>query len=166
MIPALNWLTLKSCATLEEVRNIMSEQNNALVTRAVEEVWNRGNYAALDQLVTDDIVIHSSKAGEDIHGPEGITQFYSALRAAFPDIHFTIDDQIASKDKVVTRWTARGTHKGEFQGIPATNKPVKMTGIDIDRLVNGKVVECWPIVDEMDVLQQLSVFPASEQAER
>jgi steroid delta-isomerase-like uncharacterized protein len=142
----------------------MSQQNTMLVRRAVEEVWNRGNYAIVDELVASDIVVHASMPGEEIHGREGIKQFYATLRAAFPDIHFTIEDQIAEGDRVVTRWTARATHTGEYQGIPPTGKQFSLTGIDIDRIANGKVVECWPIADELGVLQQLGVIPAPEHA--
>jgi|SRR5690606_2194849 Predicted ester cyclase len=141
----------------------MSEQNTTLVHRAITEVWNKGNYDVLSELVAQDIVIHSSTPSEDIHGPEGIKQFYSVLRMAFPDLHFTVEDQIAHGDRVVTRWTARGTHAGEFQGIPPTGKQVTMSGIDIDRIVNGKVVECWPIADDLNVMQQLGVLSAPDQ---
>ena len=112
----------------------MSERNNVLVQNAVEEVWNKGNYGTLDELVTSDIVIHSSTLGEDIHGPEGVKQFYTILRAAFPDIHFMIEDQIAHGDKVVTRWSANATHLGPFQDIPPTGRQVHLSGIDIDRI--------------------------------
>jgi steroid delta-isomerase-like uncharacterized protein len=138
----------------------MSEQNKAMVRRAIDEVWNRGNYAAVDDLVASDIVIHASTPAGEIHGPDGIRQFYSALRKAFPDLHFTIEDQIAEGDRVVTRWVAHGTHTGEFQGIPPTGKRGTFMGIDIDRIVNGKVVECWPTADELGLLQQLGVIPA------
>lgn len=137
----------------------MSQLNTMLVRRAIEEVWNRGNYAIIDELVARDVVIHASQPANEIHGPEGIEQFYATLRAAFPDIHFTVEDQVAEGDRVVTRWTARATHKGEFQGIPATGKQVSVTGIDIDRLANGKVVECWPVADELGLLQQIGVVP-------
>jgi predicted ester cyclase len=69
------------------------------------------------------------------------------------------EDQIAQGDRVVTRWTAHARHMGEFQGVPPTGRQVTMTGIDIDRLANGKVVECWPMMDELSVLQQLGVVP-------
>jgi steroid delta-isomerase-like uncharacterized protein len=141
----------------------MSEQNNALVKRAVEEVWNQGNYAVLNELVSSNIVIHSPTPGGEIHGVEGIKHFYGALRDAFPDIHFTIDDQIAQGDRVVTRWTAQATHSGEYQGIPATGKQISIMGIDIDRIANGRVVECWPVMDELGLLQQLDVIPAPGQ---
>lgn len=140
----------------------MSHDNTMLVRRAIEEVWNGGNYDNLSDFVADDIVIHASPPGEEIHGREGIMQFYGALRAAFPDLHFTIEDQIADGDRVVTRWTASGTHNGEFQGIPPTGRTVRITGIDIDRFAGGKVVECWPEANELGLLQQLGVLPAPE----
>ena len=135
----------------------MSEQNKMLMRRAVKEVWNGENFAAVDELVSSDVVLHLSKPGADIHGREGVRQFYATLQAAFPDIHFTIEDQIADGDKVVTRWTCRGAHKGEYQGISPTGKQISVAGIDIDRITNGRVVECWPILDELGMLQQLGV---------
>ncbi len=146
--------------------SVMSEQNSTLVRRAIEEIWNRGNYARLEEFVTDDIVIHGATPAADIRGIEGIKQFYGGLRAAFPDIRFSIEDQIAAGDRVVTRWTARATHTGDFQGIPPTGEPVLMMGIDIDRFANGKVVECWPIADELGLLHQLGVVPPPGQVER
>lgn len=141
----------------------MSEQNKQLVRRAVEEVWNRGNYAVVDELVANDFVIHASTPEEEIHGPEGAKQYFVELRQAFPDIHFTVEDQIAEGDRVVTRWTARATHTGPFHGIPPTGAQGAITGIDIDRIANGKVVECWVNLDELGLLQQLGVIPAAEQ---
>ena len=109
----------------------MSDQSTSLVRRAVEEVWNRGNYAVVDDTVAGDVVIHLPTPGEEIHGAEGIRQYFATLRGAFPDIHFTIEDQFAAGDRVVTRWLARATHAGAFQGIPATGRQVRVTGIDI-----------------------------------
>lgn len=136
----------------------MSEQNIAVVRRAVDEIWNRGNYAALDELVSNDILIHSATPSGEIRGHEGLRQFYTALRAGFPDIHFTIEDQVTQGDKVVTRWSAQATHLGEYHGIQPTHRSITFTGIDIDQLANGKVVECWPITDEVSILVQLGVF--------
>jgi steroid delta-isomerase-like uncharacterized protein len=96
-------------------RATMSEHNKTLMRRAVEEVWNQGSADLLDELVASDFIIHAPQA--EIHGREGAKQYLAMLREAFPDIHFTIEDQIADGDRVMTRWTARGTHKGAFQGI-------------------------------------------------
>ena len=82
---------------------------------------------------------------------------------AFPDVHFTIEDQVAEADKVVTRWTWRGTHQGPFQGIPPTGKHVMVTGVGINRFANGKVVENWTNMDILGLLQQLGVVPAPGQ---
>ena len=140
----------------------MSQENKLLMRRVVEEVWNRGNYAVLGELAANDIVIHIPP--DDVHGPAGIEQFWATLREAFPDMCFTIEAQVAEGDRVVTRWTARATHKGEFQGIPPTGKQVCVTGIDIDRIVNGKNVETWTNMDELGLLQQLGALPAPELA--
>lgn len=139
----------------------MSEQNKMLTRRAIDQVWNRGNYAVIDELVARDVVVHAPTPGGEIHGPEGIRQFYTALRRAFPDLHFTVEDQIAEGDRVVTRWQGRGTHAGEFQGIPATGRPVRLAGMDVDRIADGKVVECWAHVDELGLMRQLGVVPGA-----
>ncbi len=86
-------------------------------------------------------------------------QFVGSLRAAFPDLEITVDDQMSDGDKVVTRWTARGTHTGPFQGIPPTGRRGTMTGIDIDRVVGGKTIECWSSGDYLGLMQQLGVVP-------
>ena len=139
----------------------MSEQNKAFVHRLIEEVIGRGNFALVDELVAADYVGHSSSP--EINTREGHKQFLVALRRAFPDLQIKIEDQIAEGDKVVTRWTARGTHQGEFESIPPTGKRVVMTGIDIDRITNGKLVECWTKSDDLSLLQQIGAIPEPEQ---
>ena len=138
----------------------MEEQNRTLVRRILEEVWNRGNYGVVDELVARDYLGHSSTEN---HGREGYKQFFAEQREAFPDIQYVIDDQIVEDDRVVTRWTARGTHKGHLQGIPATGKQGTVTGITIFRLANGNIVECWTNADELGKMRQLSVIPAPGQ---
>jgi predicted ester cyclase len=83
------------------------------------------------------------------------------MHEAFPDIHFTIEDQIAEGDRVVTRWTARATHTGPFQGMPPTGRQVRMAATDVDRIANGKVVECWSQMDDLSLMQQLGVVPTT-----
>lgn len=138
----------------------MSTQQKTIVRRAFDEVYNQGNLDAVDELVTEDFVARSPS--EEIRGPEGMKQYVSALRAAFPDLHITVDDQFEDGDTVVTRWTARGTHLGPFLGIAPTGKQGSMTGIDIDRIVNGKTVECWTQSDALGLLQQLGAIPSPE----
>jgi predicted ester cyclase len=136
----------------------MSEQNKAHMRRVLEEVYNCGNLGLVDEVSASDLVIHTPS--QEIHGREGAKQYVATLRTGFPDLHFTIEDQVAEGDMVVTRWTARGTHAGGFQGIPATGREIRLAGTDIDRIVGGKVVECWAHVDEFGLMRQLRVVEA------
>jgi steroid delta-isomerase-like uncharacterized protein len=136
----------------------MSEENKARIRRVIEEVYNRGDLAVVDEVAASDLVIHA--ASQEIRGREGAKQYVAALRAGFPNLRFTIEDQIAEGDRVVTRWTARGTHAGTFQNIPATGREIRLAGTDIDRIVDGKVVECWAYVDELGLMQQLGAVAA------
>jgi steroid delta-isomerase-like uncharacterized protein len=136
----------------------MSEQNKAQIRRVIEEVYNRGDLGVIDEVAASDLVIHASS--QEIHGREGAKQYVAALRAGFPDLHFTVEAQIAEGDMVVTRWTARGTHRGKFQSVPATGREIRLAGTDIDRIIGGKVVECWAHVDELGLMQQLGAIEA------
>jgi steroid delta-isomerase-like uncharacterized protein len=133
----------------------MSEANKAHIRRVIEEVYNRGDLAVVDEVAASDLVIHASS--QDIRGREGAKQYVTALRAGFPDLRFTIEDQVAEGDQVVTRWSACGTHEGTFEGIPATGRQVRLVGADIDRIVGGKVIECWVHMDEPGLMRQLGV---------
>jgi steroid delta-isomerase-like uncharacterized protein len=144
---------------------MLSETNKTLSRRLFEEVWNNGNLALLNELIANDHVNSGPGTLPGLPtGPEGAKQFVMIYRNAFPDTHFTIDEQIAEADKVVTRWTAHGTHKGELLGIPATGKSSTVTGISVDRIVNGKIVESWGIFDQFGMMQQLGVIPTPELA--
>ena len=138
----------------------VAAQNKELLRKAVEEIWNNGNFDKLQELVSDDFVIHFPRDGEEIRGPGNVKKFYTELRKAFPDLHFTIVDLVAEGNKVVTHWSATGTHRGEFRGVPATGKSVTFKAMDMDRIANGKFVECWTNVDEQGLMQQLGVIPA------
>lgn len=142
----------------------MSERNKAIARRSFDEVFNAGNLDAVGELVSKDFIAHTST--HDIHGPVQMKQYVSQLRAAFPDLHITVEDQVAEGDKVVTRWTATGTHTGPFQGIPPTGNRGRMSGIDIDYVIDGKTVECWTLADNLSLLQQLGVITAPEVATR
>ena len=137
----------------------MSEQNKAQVRRVVEEIYNRGRLDLVDEVMAPGMVIHA--ASEDIRGRDGAKRYVAALRAGFPDLHLSIEDQIAEGDMVVTRWIARGTHTGEFQGVPPTGRQIKVAGTDIDRIIEGKTVECWVHVDQLGLMQQLGVIAAA-----
>jgi len=134
----------------------MSEQNKAIARRFLDELWNRSNFELVDQLLASDYDGHSSTV---IRGPEGAMAFVPRLRNAFPDFQFLILDQIAEEDKVATRWVIRGTHEGEFQGVPPSGKQIEMTGITIFRVANGKLIEGWTNEDVLGMMQQLGAVP-------
>lgn len=135
----------------------MSEQNKRIARQVFEDIQSEGNTALVDKIVALDYVGHTPPA--DIHGPEGARQFTVMLRAAFPDMRVTVEDQIAEGDRVATRWTFRGTHEGDFQDIPATGKQVTMSGITLFRIANGKLLEGWNKPDLLSLMQQLGAVP-------
>jgi steroid delta-isomerase-like uncharacterized protein len=134
----------------------MSDANKTAMRRFFQEVYNEGSPTALDDLTTPEFVSHDR--GNPSHDREGVRQIVAAIRTAFPDVHFTADDVFAEGDRVAARFTMRGTHRGEFMGIPATNKGVVVTGIDIVRFSNNKAVEHWHEWSGMELLQQLGVM--------
>ena len=135
-----------------------TEENKALVRHFYEEVFNNKNQAGIDAFVAPNGIDHDLPPGLP-GGIEGTKLFIGMYLAAFPDLHITIEDQVAEGDKVTTRWTTRGTHQGELMGIPPTNKQVTVTGIDINRIEGGKSVEHWLNIDTLGMLQQLGVIP-------
>ena len=142
-------------------RNDNLEQNKQTVRRFIEEVWNKGNLNSLDQHIAAGHKNHPNSSAPDFgEGPQGVGKLVSMYRMAYPDTKLTVDDQIAEGDQVVTRWTAAGTHKGELMGVPATNKQVKVTGIFIDRVADGKIMESWGEFDALGMMQQIGAIPA------
>jgi steroid delta-isomerase-like uncharacterized protein len=135
--------------TKGDKEKIKLEQNKAIVRGYMAEVVNKGNLAAYDSYFSAEAVINSRPLKQQL--PAAM----QAIRGAFPDSRVTIEDQIAEGDKVVTRVTFTGTHQGEFMGIAATGKQVKYSGIAIDRIVDGKVVEMWHVAETLGLLQQI-----------
>ena len=130
------------------------ENNKALVARFVEELWHIKNSGILDELCTPEFVAHGLPSGVPPN-KDGFKGLAMKIHNAFPDVHFTVEDEIADKDKVVLRWNATATHRGEFMGIPGTNRKVAWSGITIYRISGAKIVEWWNRSDLSDVPQQL-----------
>jgi steroid delta-isomerase-like uncharacterized protein len=147
-----------------ERRSTMLETNKAISRRVVDDLFNEGRLEAADEIVTSDFVGHDPASPEPVLGPEGLKRNVEGYRMAFPDVRLSIDDEIAEGDLVVTRWTARGTHQAELFGIPATGKQATVTGMTIDRIVEGRIAESWTNWDTLGLLQQLGAFPALAQA--
>ena len=130
------------------------EQNKAIAHRWNDEIWSKGNTAAIDELFAIDFVSHYP--GEPTPDRESYKQWVTMNFAAFADIHCTIEDMVAEGDKVVLRWIWRFTHsKGDYMGIAPTGKRVTMTGISILRILGGKIVEEWGNSDDLGMMQQL-----------
>jgi steroid delta-isomerase-like uncharacterized protein len=144
----------------------MSEQKKAISRRLVEESFNEGKFDVIDELVAPDFANYDPASPEEVRGPEGLKAFVRTYRSAFPDIRVTIEDQIAEGDKVVSRWSARGTQQGELMGMPASGKQARVTGITIDRLEGGKIIESWNNWDTLGMLQQLGAVPEPARAQR
>jgi len=135
------------------------ENNKRLVRRLVDEVWNQGDLGLIDEIVSPDYVRHDPSWPGQIQGPEAYKEYVSTLRQAFADGRITAEDLIAEDSKVVVRWVMRGTHQGEFLGIPPTWREVDVSGVTIIRFENGKVAEGWDGYDALGLMQQLGVVP-------
>ena len=136
----------------------MSAEENKAIVRRYREIHNSNNLAALDQIVDANIVSHSGVPGMP-PGLEGGKMVHNMFLSAFPDSQVTTEDLIADGDKVVERFTFRGTNKGSFMGAPPTGKQVTSTGMSVFRIANGKIVEHWGENDALGVMQQLGLIP-------
>ena len=135
------------------------EQNKAVIRRFVEEVQNNNDFAVYDELNAPDFVNLSAVPGV-APDREGGKAYLQAFAAAYPDAHFTIDDMIAERDRVVTKKTFTGTNTGEFAGMPATGSRVTLQYVDIMRVRDGQIVEHWLSLDRLAWMQQLGLVPA------
>src|ERR687889_2806700 len=138
----------------KEQRESMSEENKALARRSWQIV-NQHNPDLIDEFYTADFVWH--EPDQDIQGSEEAKQFVSTFFEAFPDLNVTVEDEIAEDDKVVTRWTIRGTHQGELMRIAPTERQIELKGIPIHRFEGDKIVEEWERYDKLGMMQQLGV---------
>lgn len=138
----------------------MAADHKALVRRLVEELWNKGKLAVADELVSPNFVRRDPSTPGETRGPKGLKEAVGAYRAAFPDLSFTVDDIIVEGDKVASRGTARGTHKGALMGIPPTGKSGTVTWMTMSRIANGKVEEERVNWDALGLFQQLGIVPA------
>jgi steroid delta-isomerase-like uncharacterized protein len=138
----------------------MAAPNAELSRRIFEDVWNRKNLNAIDDLMSADYVHHDASSPAVPRGIDGYKQFVKYYMNAFPDAHFTIDDEFTAGQDEITRWTVAGTHQGELAGIPPTGRRFSVTGISIARIANGKIAESWNNWDALGLMQQLGVVSA------
>ena len=135
------------------------EDNKALMRRLYQEVINEGNIDLTDEFFSEDFVEHEHFPGLPTEGPEAPKAAFAMFRAAFPDLQITPDDMIGEGDKVAVRATISGTHKGEFMGIPPTNKSFKAELLDIIEFHDGKATEHWGLTDQGAMMEQLGIAP-------
>ena len=140
-----------------------TEDNKATVGRLIEEVFNQGKVAVLDELCVPNLLYHEP-GFPDVHGREDLKRYVTETRSAFPDLRLTIEDVFAEGEQVAMRYMLRGTNAGDFVSLtmrfPATGKQVTLAGITIIRFAGGKVVEAWDESDNLSMFQQLGLMPA------
>jgi steroid delta-isomerase-like uncharacterized protein len=134
---------------------VSPEENKTLVRRWYEEVLNGQNLPIADEIVAADLVLNGQPIGR-----AGITQAAAWVRSIFPDLHVTVEDVVAEGDRVVTRFSARATHRGAFMGIPPTGKTATLRGVHVDQIRDGRIAERWETVDLLALLRDLGATVA------
>ena len=140
-----------------------AEENKAIVRRMTEEVYNQGAIERIDHFFAASYV-HHDPASPHVLDRDGLKEVLRAFRAGCPDLHITIDELLADGDTVTKRWTYHATHTGDLSGMLPTGKHITMSGLELFRLANGKLAECWLSYDNLSLMHQLGVIPAPEQA--
>jgi predicted ester cyclase len=131
-------------------------ENKVFAYRILEEIFSQGNLITMAELFSPDIVIHDPD--KELRGLEQVKQGIMRLRESFPNLHYTAEDMIAEDDKVMIRFTGRGTQRGEFRGVPPTGKYMTYVGIMILRFVEKKAVDYWAVSDALGIYRQLGVI--------
>lgn len=142
----------------------MSTAENKRLAREAIRIWTTGDLDAADDIYAPNYVNHQHHNPgdpQDLHGVEAMKSFAAEFRRAFPDFHDSIDIQVAEDDLEVTRFTSKGTHRGTFMGVEPTNKELVWTGISMDRITGGKIVESWANWDMVGMMQQLGAISSS-----
>jgi steroid delta-isomerase-like uncharacterized protein len=138
----------------------LTQDNSAIVRRFVDEVINQGKMGSAEEFVWEDVVEQVPLPGQG-PGLEGLKDVLRGMRSAFPDIDFSIKEQVCEGDKVVSRFEWTGTHKAEFMGVPATGRQVRVWGVVIDRLEAGRIKDTRILMDALGLMMQLGALPPS-----
>ena len=140
------------------------DESKAIVKRYFEELLNTGTLRVADEILAPEFIFRGPR--DTVRGIEGFKQFIQALRGAFPDQKFTVEDEVAEADKVMTWFTMSGTHRGPLMGAPPTGKGFSVAGADFFRLRGGRIVEIRAVFNTLAQAQQLSFVPTGEQGEK
>ena len=143
-----------------------AEQNKAVARRIPTEMYTQGNLSVADEVFAADYVEHHPLPPGFPTGREAVKRFVSGMRSAFPDLNYTVDDIFAEDDRVAVRLTGRGTHQGRWEllPLPPTGRTVSWTEMHICRMAGGQLVEHWPVIDQLALLQQLGAVPEGDPA--
>ena len=150
--------TIPVILSLAHTKQLLRKQD--LLRRAFEEVWNKGNLSAADLIFATDYIHHDPSTPDFGRGPESEKKRATLYRAAFPDLRLSVEEIIAEGDRVVARWTARGTHKSELRGLAPTGRLVTVSGVTFGRVSRGKLAEAWVNWDAQGLMEQLGVRAA------
>jgi steroid delta-isomerase-like uncharacterized protein len=142
---------------------VPAEENRAVIRRAYEELWNERNVAVVDELVAEDFLNHAAPPDRR-RGRQGLKDVVRMFEHAFPDFRYEVEDVVSEGEKVAVRDTFRGTHQGDFMGIPATGNRVTMQAIHIYRFSEGKLAEHWVARDDLGMMRQLGAIPPPDKA--
>jgi steroid delta-isomerase-like uncharacterized protein len=135
----------------------MSAENKAIVRRLYGEVWNARRTEVVNEILSLSHALHGTITEGSAIGPEAYKATVTRFLTGFPDLRFSIDDMIAEDEKLVVSWNISGTHRGEFMGIPPTNKKVSADGITIHHILNGKIMDSFANWDVLGMIQQFGV---------
>ena len=139
----------------------MSEMNRSVVRRWFDEIYTKKHLALMDELHAEAYTWRGPN-GVTVTSRDGMRELLEVYFVAFPDMQFSVEDQMSEGDQVVTRWSARATHSGEFEGIAPTGNSVLFADITISRLENGQLVEEWENFDELSLMRQIGAVPTTD----
>lgn len=138
----------------------MTTQNDTILHRWFDEVWNKGRREAIDEMLSPDAIAHglTDANGNEVRGAEAFKSFYDSFREAFPDIQVIVEDTVAEGKTVVTRCKVKATHTGEGMGLAPTDSSVEFNGMCMVRVEDGKILESWNSFDFMTMYQQIGAI--------
>ena len=138
----------------------MPSDNRAIVRELYEEVWNKRRLELFDEIISPSHALHDPTLTGAAVGPEAYKRQVTRFVTAFPDLRFTVEDILGETEKLAVAWTISGTHKGEYMGIPFTNKKISVDGITVHHFVNGKIMDSYVSWDALGMMRQLGAVPA------
>lgn len=147
-------LSISSCRR----QSAPGEANKEIIKTYYEQVWNKGRVDLLDDLLSADYINHTPSTPNPPIGAAGLKPIVLAIRRAFPDLHYQIEDIIVTSDRVVARVVMTGTQTGNLFGIPPTGKSIRINQINIEQIKNGKITEHWRVTDELTMMKQLGLI--------